>query len=348
MTVRIAQVGIGPLGRQMTRAIHSRANMEVVAAADTDPGLFDRDLGELCSLDTLGVSVASSVRSALQATAVDIALLTTVSDLVRVIPQIEEILQFGVPVVTTCEQLTYPWITAPEAAARLDGKAKEKGVAVLATGVNPGFMMDTLPICLTAVAQRVEAIKVSRIQDAAQRRLPFQHKIGAGLDIDEFEEKRKSGVLRHVGLTESMHMLSTRFGWTLDHTEEVITPVIAERCITGGAATIKPGMAAGVQQVGRGFVGGIEKITLFFRASVGEPHPEDTVEIIGEPHIVSRIAGGVHGDIATCAVALNAIPLVLKAEPGLKTMIDLPLPAYGWPAPGCDCSTAGSPRPARF
>ena len=327
MAVRIAQVGIGPLGRQMTRAIHSRPNMEVVAAADTDPGLLGRDLGELCSLGTLGVSVVSSIPSALQSPAVDIALLTTVSDLARALPQIEEILQFGIPVVTTCEQLTYPWITAPESSARLDRRAREKGVAVLATGVNPGFMMDTLPIFLTAVARKVEAIKVSRIQDAALRRLPFQRKIGAGLDIAEFEEKRKSGALRHVGLTESMHMISTRLGWSLDHTEEAITPVVAKRSITGEAVTIKPGMAAGVQQVARGFVGGREKITLFFRASVGEPHPEDTVEILGEPPIVSRIAGGVHGDIATCAVALNVIPLVLKAEPGLKTMIDLPLPA---------------------
>jgi len=328
MAVRIAQVGIGPLGRQMTRAIHSRPNMEVVAAADTDPDLLGRDLGELCSLGTLGVSVAPSVRSALKATAVDIALLTTVSDLTRALPQIEEILQFEVPIVTTCEELTYPWITAPESAARLDLRAREKGVAVLATGVNPGFMMDTLPICLTAVAREVQAIKVSRIQDAAPRRLPFQRKIGAGLDLAEFEEKRRSGVLRHVGLTESMHMLSTRLGWTLDHTEEEITPVVAKCSIKGGAVTIRPGMAAGVQQIARGFVGGQEKITLIFRASVGEPHPEDTVEILGDPPIVSRITGGVHGDIATCAVALNAIPLLLKGEPGLKTMIDLPLPGF--------------------
>jgi hypothetical protein len=336
MAVRIAQVGIGPLGREMTRAIHSRPNMEVVAAADTDPGLRGQDLGELCSLGILGVNVASSAKSAIQATAVDIALLTTVSDLNRIIPQIEEILRFGVPVVTTCEELTYPWITAPESAARLDSKAREKGVALLATGVNPGFMMDTLPICLTAVAQRVDAIKVSRIQDASHRRLPFQNKIGAGLDIDKFQEKRKSGVLRHVGLTESMHMLSTRFGWILDRTEETISPVIAQRRITRAAMTIEAGMVAGVQQIARGFTDGIEKITLIFRASVGEPHPEDTVEILGEPHIVSRIAGGVHGDVATCAVALNAIPVLLKAEPGLRTMIDLPLPAYCRPAPFSD------------
>jgi hypothetical protein len=328
MVIRVAQIGIGPLGREMTRSIHARPNMEVVAAVDTDPRLHGQDLGELCSLGPLGIPVAPSARSVLRSSRAEIALLTTVSDLSVILPQIEEILEQGLPVVTTCEELTYPWITAPQTAARLDAKARERGVAVLATGVNPGFMMDTLPICLSAVAQRVEAIKVSRIQDAAHRRLPFQRKIGAGLDPAEFEEKRKSGALRHVGLTESMHMIASRFGWKLDHTEEVITPVIAERSVTTQAMTVKAGSAAGVQQIGKAYAGSEEKITLVFRASIGEPHPEDTVEIVGEPHIVSTVAGGVHGDVATCAIALNAIPVLLKAQPGLRTMIDLPPIAY--------------------
>jgi hypothetical protein len=121
-----------------------------------------------------------------------------------------------------------------------------------------------------------------------------------------------------------MHMIASRFGWKLDRTEELITPVIAQRSIKSQTMTIKAGSAAGVQQIGRASAGGMEKIILVFRASVGEPHPEDTVEILGEPHIVSMVAGGVHGDVATCAIALNAIPVLLKAQPGLRTMIDLP------------------------
>ena len=328
MAVRIAQIGIGPLGREMTRAIRAWPNMEVVAAVDTDPRLHGQDLGDLCSLGTLGVSVESSSKSVLASSHAEIVLLTTVSDLVGITPQIEEILEQGLPVLTTCEELTYPWISAPELAARLESKARERGVAVLATGVNPGFMMDTLPICLSAVVGQVEAVRVSRIQNAAYRRLPFQKKIGAGLDPGVFEENRSSGALRHVGLTESMHMIGARFGWKLDHTEEAITPVIAKRIVKTQTMTINPGMAAGVQQIGRAFVDGKEKITLIFRASIGEPHPEDTVEILGQPHIVSTVAGGVHGDVATCALALNAIPAILKAEPGLRTMIDLPPIAY--------------------
>ncbi|UCF98676.1 MAG: hypothetical protein JSV89_03850 [Spirochaetaceae bacterium] len=328
MAIRIAQIGIGPLGRKMTAYILARPNLEVVAAVDTDPSLQGRDLGELCSLGTLKILVAPSLEATLRRGQADVALLTTVSDLIRVIPQIEEVLQLGLPVVTTCEELTYPWITAPELAARLDKKAKDLGVAVLATGVNPGFMMDTLPISLTAVSQKIEAIKISRIQDASHRRLPFRQKIGAGLELREFEEKKKTGVLRHVGLTESMHMIAARLGWTIDSIEESISPIMADRSIVSEALTIQPGRVAGVQQIGKAFIDSNEKITLIFRASIGEAHPEDTVEIFGEPNILSTIPGGVHGDIATSAIALNAIPILLRAEPGLKTMIDLPRVAF--------------------
>lgn len=302
--------------------------MTVVAAVDKDPALAGKDLGELCSTGSVGVPVSPSLEQALGQGAADVAVLTTVSDLARIAPQIEEILHFGLPVVTTCEELVFPWETAPQTASRIDSLAREEGIAVLATGVNPGFLMDTLPIALSAVCQRVDAVKVSRIQDASTRRVPFQLKIGAGLSLEEFEKKKKRGDLRHIGLTESMQMIASRIGWKLDRIEELITPVVAKTRIDTGSMIIEAGMAAGVQQIGRGFVGNDEKITLTFRASVGEPSPEDTVELLGTPHIVSTIQGGVHGDVATCAITLNAVAQVLRAEPGLRTMVDLPPVAY--------------------
>jgi 4-hydroxy-tetrahydrodipicolinate reductase len=326
--IRVVQVGIGPLGRKITEHIAGRTNMTVVAAVDRDPELAGSDLGELCAAGGRGVKVSPSLDEALDATAADVAVVTTVSDLKRIVPQIEDILEHGLPVVTTCEELAFPWVTDPDSAHRIDGFARRKGVAVLATGINPGFLMDTLPIVLSAVCQRVDAVKVSRIQDASARRLPFQRKIGAGLNLEAFEAKRKSGDLRHVGLTESMHMIASRIGWNLDRTEDVITPVVAEKRIRGRDMIVEAGAAAGVQQIGRGFVGSEEKITLTFRASIGEPSPEDTVELVGIPHLVSTIPGGVHGDVATCAITLNAIAQVLDTGAGLRTMADLPPVSY--------------------
>lgn len=321
--INIVQIGIGPLGRLIAGYIGERPNMTVVAAVDSDPALEGKDLGELCAQDRLNLAVRPSLGQAEGARRADVAVLTTVSDIARIVPQIEQIVAFGLPVVTTCEELVYPWITAPQQAERLDALAKSKGVAILATGVNPGFMMDTLPVVMSAACVRVDAIKVVRIQDAAGRRLPFRRKIGAGLTLEVFEQKRKDGSLRHVGLSESMHLIASRIGWKLERTEDRITPVVAEALIRSQSMTIEAGCTAGVQQIGRGFVDGQERITLVFRASVGEPSPEDTVEILGEPHLVSSVAGGVHGDTATCAITLNAIERVLKAAPGLRTMADI-------------------------
>src|SRR5260370_38033203 len=94
--------------------------------------------------------------------------------------------------------------------------AKKAKVALLATGVNPGFGMDALPIMMTAVCERVDRVVVNRVQDARIRRLPFQQKIGAGLTTEQFQKKADDGSVRHVGLTESIAMIADAPGWTLD------------------------------------------------------------------------------------------------------------------------------------
>jgi len=255
-------------------------------------------------------------------------MLCTPSSLRAAAPQVEELVEAGLHVVSTCEELSYPWLPHPELAARLDWQAKTRGVAVLATGVNPGFVMDLLPLVLSGVCESVESVFVSRIQDAAIRRVPFQQKIGAGLCLDEFDRKRQAGTLRHVGLTESMHMIATRLGWRLERTEEVLTPVVADREIKSGYVPIRPGTAAGVQQVGKGYCDGRAAITLVFRAAVGEPEPCDSVEIRGVPGFRAVIPGGIHGDTATCAIAVNALRSVFEAAPGLHTMADVAPVSY--------------------
>jgi 4-hydroxy-tetrahydrodipicolinate reductase len=327
---RIVQIGLGPLGRMLTHRLLERGrHFRIVGAVDTDPALTGKDLGEVSGLARkTGIRVVPSLDRLPAGARPRVALLTTVSDMRRIAPQIAAIVARGIHVVSTCEELSHPWKTSPRLARRIDAAARRHGAAVLGTGVNPGFLMDHLPTTLTAVCRRVDRIRVSRIQDARFRRVPFQKKIGAGLTPAQFKARQKAGTLRHVGLTESMHMIAERMGWPLSRTEEVLTPVIATRRIRTKAMTIERGMARGVQQIGRGFVKGEEKITLFFRAAVGEPKPEDRVEIFGEPNIVSRIPGGVNGDVATCAITLNAVAQVLRARPGLHTMTELPVPSY--------------------
>jgi len=326
--MKIVQVGLGPLGQKIVRFALERGNIEIVAAVDPAPDKAGKDLGELCGVGKLGVVVSKDLATAMAGKTADAAVLTTVSSLAKIEPQIAELAAAGLNVVSTCEELSFPWQTAPEVAGNIDAVCKKHGVACLGTGVNPGYLMDFLPSALTAVCQRVDSIKVSRIQDASVRRVPFQQKIGAGLTLEQFAEKVKAGTLRHVGLTESIHMIANRMGWKLDETTETLDPVVAESEVTTGYTPIKPGMARGVEQTGTGIAGGKEVIKLEFRAAVGEPESYDKVEICGEPNIESTIPGGVNGDIATCAITINALRSIVDAKPGLRTMTDIPAVAY--------------------
>ena len=322
--IRILQIGLGPLGIKTAQFIAERKGLKTVAAVDKSPALIGKDLGQLTLGKKNKIIIKENIGEAIKKQRPDVAVLTTVSDMKRIAPQIEEIVSFSIPVVSTCEELSFPFKTAKRLARKIDKAAIANNVAVIGTGVNPGHLMDTLPTVLTAVCQDVKKIEVNRFQDAKFRRLPFQKKIGAGLTLKEFHKKIKDGSLRHVGLTESMQMIAHRMGWKLDKTEDVISPVVAKRKIKTPAMTIKKGDAAGVRQEGNGYVNGEMKVKLIFQAAVGEKKSYDEIIISGTPNIHSKISGGVNGDVATCAITLNTIPQILRATPGLKTMVDIP------------------------
>jgi 2,4-diaminopentanoate dehydrogenase len=325
--INIIQLGMGPLGCKMTNYIRDRKTVRTVAAVDPDPRKAGTDVGELAGGTAYGVEIRSDLRAALWSAEhrPQVALVTTVSDMERITPQIAACLEQGLAVVSTCEELFYPWDEAPELAGSLDQLAKDNGVALVGTGVNPGFLMDTLPAQLTAVCQRVDRVEVHRVQDASKRRLPFQRKIGAGLSPEEFASRKADGSLRHVGLTESMQFIAQALGWTLDHTEDIIEPIIVDEERVFPDLRVSPGYAAGVLQTGNGYIGDEAVIRLIFRAAVGESESYDEVIVHGEPNLRSRIEGGVNGDVATCAISINACRSVLEASPGLHTMASLPM-----------------------
>jgi hypothetical protein len=321
--IRLLQIGLGPLGRMLTPVLSTKKSLEIVAALDIDPTLTGTDLGELADAGK-GISISGTLNDALAARP-DVAVVTTVSELDRLWPQIEPVIEAGIHIVSTCEELSYPWTTNPELSNTIDAAARSHNVSVLGTGVNPGFLMDFLPSAATAACRRVDTVLVERIQDASSRRLPFRQKIGAGLTAKEFAKRTDAGKIRHVGLTESAHFIAAKLGWTLDRTEDIVEPVITDVAVEGDGWIVQPGFATGVNQTGRGFIGDREVITFVFRAAVGQPEPRDTVTLKGDPDYVVTIPGGTHGDVATCAIVANAIPSVLAALPGLRTMADIPL-----------------------
>ena len=324
---RILQVGLGPLGQKTVQYALDRG-FKIVGAVDSHPDKIGKDVGLVCGLKKMGVIIQPTVKAALKGKKADIAVVTTVSALSKLDAMVLEIAKEKLSIVSTCEELSFPWKIQTARAKKLDAICKKYKISLLGTGVNPGYLMDYLPSVMTAVSKSVESVKVWRIQNASVRRIPFQQKIGAGLTLAEFAKKEKEGTLRHVGLPESVDFIAHRMGWKLSKKTESLNPVIAKTDISTGYKEIKAGMACGVEQIGRGFVGKKEVITLHFRAAVGEEKSYDTIEVAGEPQIKSTIENGINGDVATCAITLNAIHSVLLARPGLVTMADIPAVAY--------------------
>jgi len=324
--VRVVQFGCGPIGCSVIRYARNRPDIEVVGAIDIDAGLVGRDLGEVAGIDDkLGVLISAEADAILSQTKPDVVFLTTSSSLRVVYAEVVKCIEAGANVISTCEELAYPYRKEPQISADIDKKARDKGVTVLATGVNPGFVMDAWPLFMTGVCQQVKQIKAVRVQDASSRRGPFQKKIGAGRTLEEFNKLVASGTLKHVGLPESIAMIASGLGWELDEITESIEPVVAISRVKTDFVTVETEQAAGVRQVGRGIRARDELITLEFEAYVGAPESYDAVYITGTPNLEVVIKGGTHGDVATAAITVNCVHRVMDAPAGLLTMKDLPI-----------------------
>lgn len=327
--IRVFHLGLGPIGAAIARQIAARPGLRIVGAVDTDPEKVGRDVGEVAGdARRLGVRVEADLVSALARLSPDIVVHCTSSSLRTVAPQIHAVLRAGVAVVSTTEELSYPVGPNRRLARAIDALAKRANVAVLGTGVNPGFAMDALPIAMTAVCERVDGITVNRVQDARIRRLPFQQKIGSGLTRAEFNRRVDAGTVRHVGLTESVTMIADAMGWTLDSISDTIRPKIARAAVESAYLRVDAGRVCGLVQDGIGYRQGEAVVRLHMEAYLGAPETYDAIEIAGVPPLSLKVIGGIHGDVATASIAVNAIPKVLAAAPGLRTMRDLPLPSF--------------------
>jgi 4-hydroxy-tetrahydrodipicolinate reductase len=327
--ISVLPIGLGPIGAAVARQIAARKGFRIVAAVDVDPAKAGRDVGDVIDLGRkLRVTVGTDVGKSIKATRPDVAVLCTSSSLKAVAPQFLDVLKHRVPIVTTTEEAAYPVKRNRAVARRIDEAARKAKVAVLGTGVNPGFTMDALPIALSAVCERVDRVEIWRVQDARIRRLPFQQKIGAGLTREEFAQRVEDGTVRHVGFAESIEMIADAMGWRLGQVTEDVAPMIAEEVVSSQWLQVGAGRVCGIIQDCVGYVDGDPKITLRLEAYLGAPESYDSVLIEGSPRIYSKIDGGVHGDIATASITVNSIPAVLAAAPGLRTMRDVRLPSF--------------------
>jgi hypothetical protein len=324
-SIRVIQYGLGPIGSAAARLVVERAGLELVGGVDIAPQKVGQDVGTVIGLDhPLGFPVDSSLANTLARTPADVVVHTTSSYFDLFKDQIIEILDAGLDIVSTSEELSFPWPDHAAVAAEIDACARRAGKTVLGTGVNPGFLMDFLPLTLTAICKQVDHISVTRVINASARRGPFQAKIGSAMTPQAFQAKMDEGRMGHVGLPQSMAMVFDTMGWVLERFESSVEPVIATEPVTTPFFSVQPGQVKGLQQVAHGYAPEGERMLLTFIAALAMENDGDHIEISGKPNLSVKLQG-TNGDIATISIAVNAIRRVRDAAPGLLTMRDLPI-----------------------
>ncbi len=330
--IRVVQYGLGATGKTIARMVHEAPGMELVGGIDQNPELVGQDLGDIIEVGKMGLTVSDEPDVLLSAVRPDIAVVATLSLLERAYTQIAACLRARVNVVSTCEELVYPDANRPTLAAQIDELARRSMVSVLGVGVNPGFIMDLLPIILTGPCSCVSRITVRRVVNATLRRASLLQRVGAGLTPLQFQEHMQNVCNRHIGLQESLSLIADAIGWNVDHVDERMEPLIADDWIRTEHVAIAPGQVSGLFQSVTATVEGRDAIVLEWQTAVGTSETYDAIKIEGNPPINLRIEGGLHGDQSAAAMVLHAIQPTVAARCGLLTVRDIPPIVYQAPA----------------
>ena len=322
--VPVVVMGLGFIGREIVRAVRGSPELQLVAAVDSNPQMIGKGLGELVGDPTLKMPVTGQLEQALRSCRGGVLLHATGSRLPQVMDQLLSGVRAGFSVVSTCEELAFPYLKYPKLAEKLDEAAENAGVCVLGIGVNPGYVLDRLVATGAQVCGEVRRIEARRVVDARTRREALQRKVGAGLSEKEFSLLVEKEQIGHVGLAESAALCALGSGISCDQFEEEIEPVLAREDIQGGAFPVLKGRVAGISQTAVGYDDGRERVRLELTIAVGAQDPGDRILIEGDPPLEIEIKGGVAGDRATAHLVVNAAPRVTAAEAGLLTVLELP------------------------
>ena len=341
-TIRVVQFGLGAIGVDIARLVAQNPALDLVGGIDLDERKIGADLGDVIGLpNSLGIHVRGDAETVLQRTQPDVVIIATTSLLRELLPQVRLCVAARTHVISTCEELVYPFTDNPHAAGLIDTAAREAGVSVLGVGANPGFAMDLLPIFLTAPSSDVKKVSIRRAVDASTYRWTLQQRLGVGIERAAFRDWARQRSTAHVGLRHSVHMIAAALGWRLDGVAEGIEPILAEQWVKTPYVSAASGQVAGIHQWAHGKVGRQVVIELVWRTAVGLEETYDAVLIEGTPSIDMLFRGGIHGDQATATLVTHAIPAVVEARPGLRTVLDLPISHYqALPRPQPEATTA--------
>ena len=332
--VKVGIWGFGAMGSGMAKMILKKKGIDIVAVCDMHPERVNKSIYEVLESERgerPEVIIKSDANEVFTEGCADIVLLATDSFTKGAFDKIKLILERKINVISTAEEMAYPQAQQPELAKQIDEIAKANGVSVLGTGINPGFVLDLLILALTGTCEEVDYIKAARVNDLS----PFGHAVmeeqGVGVTREVFEKGVEDGsIAGHVGFPESIRMITDGIGWNLDKIDQTREPIMSNVYRKSQYAEVEAGNVAGCRQCGYGYVDGQMKIEMEHPQQI-LPHLEgqstgDYITIKGVPNIDLQITPEIPGGIGTIAMCVNSIPHVINAIPGLKTMLDIPVP----------------------
>lgn len=319
--LKIIVIGLGPIGLNSAKAVLQDKNLSLVGLVDLDPNKVGKTLGELSGGKAEGPKVVKSID---EVGAADVAILTTTSKFDKAADTIRACMAKKMHVVSSCEEMAYPTFLYPELSAQIDAEAKQAGLSLLGTGVNPGFVMDFLPVVLSSMVMKVNSVKAIRMVDASTRRQPLQAKVGATMTVEHFNGLARDGKIGHMGIGESVAMIAAGLGRTAKKGEVKITldPVVADKEYPSLLGPVKPGMVCGMRNTAKWSGDGLS-IELDLTMAIGTKDPHDSVELGGPVPLKLRVEAGTPGDSATVSSLVNYARVLPKVKPGLHTMLDI-------------------------
>ena len=332
--VKVAIWGFGAMGGGVAKVLLQKKGVEITGVCDIHPNRVNQSIFDLLGVERgehKDVVVTPSIEQVVKKGACDVCVIATDSFTKKAFPKIKFVAEQGVNVVCTAEEMSYPKAQSPELAAEMDKIAKENGVTILGTGINPGLMMDLLAICLSGCMVDVQSVMCKRVNSLSPFGPAVMEEQGVGLTVEKFDAGVKDGTLAgHVGFAESVGMIGEALGWEVERFEQQMKPIVTTVDRKSAYGFARAGDVAGVNMTGQGYVDGVLKIDMIHPQQI-EPEAEGTytgdyIVLKGSPEVNMQIRPEVDGGIGTIAMCVNMIPHVINSEPGLKTMLDLPVP----------------------
>ena len=349
MTYRVIQWATGGVGKAAIQGVSRHPDLELAGCWVHSADKAGRDAGEIAGIGALGVAADDSVDRVL---ALD-ADCVIYSPLVPDEAVVERILRSGKNVVTPVGWV-YP---DPAKVAPLAAACADAGVTLHGTGIHPGGVTERIPLTLSALSNAVTYVRSEEFSDIRTYNAPYvvRHIMGFGCTPAEALESPMASLLGG-GFKQSVRMILAEMGFSAEAELRTVQEVaVATAPIDSPIGVIEPGQVAGRRFQWEALVGGKVVISAIVNWLMGEKDLDPAwsfgpagerfeVEIVGDPPVSLTIKGWQPetideglvrnpGVVATAMHCVNSVPYVCRAEPGIKTYLDLPLIA-GRAAPG--------------